>query len=570
MKNKLIAQNMITILILLGLFLSACAPTTTPTTAPPATEVSVTQPPMATQALVSEPTTAPAPTAAPPTIKYSDSIVIAQQWDPDVLDPAVIYDESAKITQLIYENLVGYKGDSVTELIPELATDWKISDDGLVYTFNLRKGVKFQDGTPFNAAAVKFSFDRFIKLGKGFSYAWTSLLKEVKVVDDSTVQFILTRPYGKFIYMLATRYGSPIVAPSVMAHEQSGDLAEGWLKDHAIGTGPYMLTSWTRGEKILLDYYPDYWRGWTDKNIKHVTYLSQVDPATERQMLERGDVQIAGRINVEDLPIVEANPNIKVIQSKPGSSNFNWFILFNTQNGIFKDIKVREALSWAFPYKDCVDVSFAGVANQAVGPIPLGNPEHGGSDLFMYHQDLDKAKQLLTGVGLLNSNKTIRIAGGDNQQVRKLNDLLTTTLGELGFKVEFTPLQWTALFQAESNQATAPDIAIADWYDDYPDGIGFMLGVADWFWWGSGRAEKDYFYFNPDVKKILEDGDKITDPVKRKEAAVQAQKLIIANIPAIWAIDYLPYMPMQKNVQGYVFNPYYNFGWDLYNMYIEQ
>lgn len=552
MKASRIVSPLFVLLLLFGALLAACAPApATQKVAPPAAEPGPTQTTEAKQ-------------------EYEDTLILVANQDPTLLDPAVVYDGSDRITRLMYETLVEYEGSSVAELKPHLATEWSVSDDGLVYTFKLREGVTFHDGTPFNADAVKFSFDRAMKIGKGFTWAFGPILDEVKVADPMTVEFHLKRVYPSFLYMLANRYASPIVSPSIMEHEKEGDLAEDWMKENAIGTGPYMLTKWTRGEEVLLDYYPDYWQGWTDRNIKHVVYKSLVDPATERQMLERGEAHSATYISIEDLHAMEPNPDIKIVQAEPGTSNFNWFILFNTRKGIFADKRAREALSWAFPYEGCVEVAFEGLANQSVGPLPTGSPDHGGDQLFMYHQDMDKAKEILGELGLLDSGQTIRVTYGDHEWGNKLLELLSTTLAELGFKVEAMPLGWSAMFEDMANQETAPDIVIGDWWDDYPDSYSGLGGIADWFWWGSGREEADYFYYNAEVQRLLQEGDLLTDPAERKEAIARAQELIIEDIPAIWAFDYLYAMPMRKNLHGYVWNPYYIMTYNVYDMYIEK
>lgn len=510
-----------------------------------------------------------APSTAAPTEgpQYSDTIVIASSQDPSALDPAVVYDGSDRVTRLMYESLLGYKGTSTTELEPVLATDYSISSDGLVYTFNLRQGVTFHDGTAFNAAAVKFSFDRAKKIGKGFAWAYW-MLDEVKAVDDDTVEFHLNTAFKPFLYVIANRYASPIVSPSVMAHEVDGDLAEAWLAENAIGTGPYQLVKWTRQQEVILDAYPNYWRPWTEKNIKHVIYKIVPESSTMRQMLERGEIDTATYPSVEDTIALQKNPDIEVVVAPEGSSNFNWFILFNTRKGLMQDAKVREALAWAFPYDDIANVAFAGQATQSVGPIPSGSPGH-ASDLFVYHQDLDKAKQLLAEAGV-EPGVTLKITYGNHDWGNKLLDALTTTLSELGFQVESEALGWTAMFEGMKNQETAPDIVIGDWWDDYPDGAGYLTGLGDWFWWGSGREENDYFYFNPEVKDLLDQATAEQDETKRGELLDRAQALIVADNPAIWAFDYYAALPFRKNVKGYVYNPYYIYTYNLFDMWIEK
>jgi peptide/nickel transport system substrate-binding protein len=530
--------------------LAACGPkaTAVPATSVPATSV----PPTA------------APTQGP---QYADTIVIASDQDPTALDPAVVYDGSDRVTRLMYESLLGYKGSSTTELEPVLATDYSVSSDGLVYTFNLRHDVTFHDGTPFNAQAVKFSFDRAKKIGKGFAWAYW-MIDEVKVVDDDTVEFHLNTAFKPFPYVVANRYASPIVSPSVMSHEVNGDLAEAWLAENAIGTGPYQLVKWTRQQEVDLEAYPKYWRPWTEKNIKHVIYKIVPESSTMRQMLERGEIDTATYPSVEDTIALQKNPDVNVVVAPKGASNFNWFVLFNTRKGLLQDAKVREALAWAFPYDDMVQVAFVGQATQSVGPVPIGTPGH-ATDLVVYHQDLDKAKQLLAEAGV-QAGQTLKITYGNHDWGNKILDSLTTTLSELGFKVESEALGWTAMFENMKTQDTAPDIVISDWWDDYPDGVGYLTGVGDWFWWGSGREEKDYFYFNPEVKDLLDKATSEQDDAKRGDLLHQAQQKIVADNPAIWAFDYYAALPFRKNVKGYVYNPYYIYTYNLFDMWIEK
>jgi ABC-type transport system substrate-binding protein len=121
-----------------------------------------------------------------------------------------------------------------------------------------------------------------------------------------------------------------------------------------------------------------------------------------------------------------------------------------------------------------------------------------------------------------------------------------------------------------ANQDTAPDLVIADWWDDYPDGVGYIQGVAAQFWWGLGRAEKDYFYYNKQVADLLNQADAEVDLTKRYEILHQAQQLIVADNAAIWAFDYYAAIPFLKNVQGYVFNAHYIYTFNMYDMWIEK
>ncbi len=514
---------------------------------------------------------APPPDAGPPPVTPSaepqleDTFIIGSSQEPTTLDPAIVYDGSDRITRLIYESLLDYEG-STANVKPHLATEWSVSPDGLVYTFKLRQDVKFHDGTPFNAQAVKFSFDRMMSIGKGMAWAFKMVLNEVKVVDDYTVEFHLKKPYPGFLGMVANRYAAPIISPSVKQYEKDGDLGQAWAFDHTIGTGPYKLASWVKKQELTLVENDQYWRGWEGKHISRVIYKILPDSATQRMMLERGEIHTATHIGIDDIVALMDNKDIKIVQAP--SSNFNWFLLLNTNKGPFRDKRLREALAWAFPYQETIEQLFRGQARQAVGPIPFGVPGH-EPNVFQFHRDLAKAKALMAEAGFPNGGFKVTITHGENDWARKILEMTISALGELGITAETRPLVWGAMLDNMKSMDTAPDIVVGDWWDDYPDPDAYLGGMADAFWWG-GREEKDYFYTNQEVKELLGQAAFEADDARRRELYRQAQEIIVKDVAGVWVLDYLYATPFRKNVHGFVFNPYYIMTYNVYDMWIEK
>ncbi len=496
--------------------------------------------------------------------KYENTFVIGSSQEPTTLDPAVVYDGSDRITRLAYESLLQYKGGTA-DVEPCLATSWTVSTDGKVYTFELRKGVKFHDGTPFNAEAVKFSYDRMLKIGKGLAWAFKMVLDSVKVVDEYKVEFHLKKPYAGFPGMVADRYAAPIISPSVVKYEKNGDLGAEWAKDHCIGTGPYKVDQWVRKQEVTLSKFNDYWKGWQPGQIESVIYKILPDSATQRMMLEKGEIHTATHIGVDDLYAISSNPDIQMV--KADKSNFNWFVLFNTKKGPFKDIRLRQALSYAYNYKDTVEKVFRGYAVQAKGPVASGVPGH-NPNVPQYQRDIDKAKKLMAEAGYPNGGFTVTVSHGTHEWATKILEVLTSALGELGIKVQSRPLAWGPMLDNMSKQETAPDLVVADWWDDYPDPDAFLSGMADSFWWGN-RAEKDYFYYNAEVKDLLARAAFETDKQKRQDLYDKAQELVVKDVTGVWVLDYLTAVPLRKNVKGFVPNPYYIYTYNVYDMRIE-
>lgn len=190
-----------------------------------------------------------------------DTLVVGVSSDVHTLDPAVSSDNyDWRQIYPAYDRLVKYKvvnGEGSTEVEPMAAESWTVSPDSLTWTFKIRKGIKFDDGTPLDAKAVKFSFDRVLKIGKGPADN-IGAVKAVDVVDDATVKITLKSAFGPFLQTLATDAAS-IVNPNVMKNEKAGDLAQAWLAQNMDGSGPYKMTDWSRGERFVLTAKDNYW-----------------------------------------------------------------------------------------------------------------------------------------------------------------------------------------------------------------------------------------------------------------------------------------------------------------------
>jgi len=540
--------------------------------------------PVETPAAAEQPTAAPADDAGSETEVESTDIpeepepaeptesilVIADARDPSTLDPAQVYDGSDRFTFQMYETLLRVK-DASAEVIPWLAEDWDVSDDFQTYTFYLKEGVTFHDGYPFNADAVKFSLDRMISLGKGLSWAFKMVMDEnsVEVVDEYTVRIQLTNPYPAFPGMIASKYGAPIISPGVMEHEVDGDMGLEWANHNSAGTGPYKLFEWKPKEEVSMVRFEDYWQGWDGNHIDRLIFKNVPDPTSRRLMLETGEASFAVYLNFEDVPLLEANPDFKVVRSTPGESTFNYFILMNTRQGPLTDIKIREAISWAFPYQDTIQEVFMGMGAQAIGPLPQVMPNH-NKDLFVYHQDLDKARDLLAEAGYPGGEGlTLSIAysqGGETGE--NLYEIMAATLTDLGIEVEGRPYTWGAMMDNLVSQETAPDLNVADWWPDYPDPDSFLGGITEYFLWG-GRDEADYYYYNEELKQLLLDAAFETDTNKRRDMYYRAQEIMVEDIAAVWVFDEDSFVTMDASLQGFVHNPFYIMIPDFYQMWVE-
>lgn len=487
--------------------------------------------------------------------------------EPSTIDPA--YAEGDIITDQVYESLLTYKG-STFDVMPRLAESWEVSPDQRVYTFHLRHSVTFSDGTTFNAEAVKFSFIRMLKMGQGLAWAFGLVLgdaneasQSIEVVDAYTVRMTLKYSYPPFLGLVAGPHSAPIISPSVMTHEVNGDLGEQWAVENAIGTGPYMLQKWTRNVELVLVKNPNYWAGWAGDHVEKIVLKIVPEPSTQRLMLEQGDIDSASHITLDDVYALRSNPDIKILDTN-GKSCFNFFILMNTRKGLLKDIRLREALSYAYDYEGTVKDVFKGAATQARGPLPISMTKYHNDNVFVYHRDLAKAKQLLAEAGYPNGGFTLSIGyfAGQDWGTRIVN-VLTSNLGELGIKLEPVPLTWEAMMSKMMNQETAPDLQVGDMWPDYPDPDSQLTGAFEYWTWGS-REERDYFYFNQILYNLLRSAAVEANETKRIQYYKDAQAMFVADVPAIWVLDLALPVPLRKEVQGYVYNAIYEMGFRAY------
>lgn len=240
-----------------------------------------------------------------------DMLVIGKAADPQTLDPAVTIDNNDwTVTYPAFQRLVQYKtenGKGSTEVEGDLAESWQASDDQKVWTFTLKNDAKFADGTPVTAEAVKFSFERLLKIGQGPSEAYPKDLN-VEVVDPLTVRFTLSSPFSPFLYTLAND-GAAIINPAVMK-EHGADDAKGWLAENTAGSGPYMLQRWQKGQQLVLVPNPHYHGA--KPAFKRVSVKIIGESASRRLQLSRGDIDIAESLPVDQLAALKKEGNVAV------------------------------------------------------------------------------------------------------------------------------------------------------------------------------------------------------------------------------------------------------------------
>jgi len=511
--------------------------------------------------------TACKPAAAPAALT---TINIADALQPSSLDIAIQYEAAAMaVNRVVYERLVRYKGNT-TEIEPELATSWEQSPDGKEWTFHLQKNVKFHDGTPFNAEAVKFSFDRVLRINQGPAWMFSSI-DHIEAVDESTVKFVLKEPFSAFLPVLANIWGTGIVSPkAVQDNIKDNDDAKTYLQDHMVGTGPYKFVEWVHGDHITLERNMDYWGGWpekTGKPIDKVIIRFITEPATQRLQLEKGDLDIAMNISVDDLEAVSKEPGM-VLVDEP--SLMSTYIRFNVVKPPLDNLKVREAIRLALDYDGMINKIMRGHAVQMIGPAAIGLPGH-NDQLPLFKQDLPKAKQLLEESGVATPFTLEYVYETGQEDRRMVGELLQANLAELGIKLEIHTLPWESLWGRVSSEDKneTPDLTANGWWPDYADNQNFLYPMYHSSQWPPNSLNIG-FYGNPEVDKLLDEALVETNDNVRLDQYRKAQQLIVNDCPDINLYQKNMTIMLRDWVKGFVFNPIYTEAFNLYDMRIDK
>ena len=272
---------------------------------------------------------------------------------------------------------------------PLLAESWEKSADGLVWTFQLRPNVKFHDGEPLTAEAVKKSIEA-AKDHAGASFIWLPL-DTVEVVDDLTVNFTLkwAQPLELIV---GSEYAAYIVSPKAL--DAAAADKNYWSAGVEAGTGPYMIESYTADKELVLTQNKEYWGGWEDGQYEKVLVQFVPEATTRQQMLEGGEVDLVTTVPADVLRDFGRQILITLYRYEPAL--FNYTAFFNTLKTPLDDVKVRQALSYAIPYEDIIAIGANGLGTQSHGTVPAGVFPY-SADVKQYTYDLEKAKTLVEG-----------------------------------------------------------------------------------------------------------------------------------------------------------------------------
>ncbi|MDR6634614.1 peptide/nickel transport system substrate-binding protein/oligopeptide transport system substrate-binding protein [Phyllobacterium sp. 1468] len=487
----------------------------------------------------------PLPSFAQDTPQQGGDIIVTYKDDIATLDPAIGYDwVNWSMIKSLYSRLMDYE-PGTANLIPSLAETFGVSDDGLTYTFKLRKGVKFTNGREVVASDVKYSIERAVNPktqgpGAGFfgsikgyedvTGGKTTTLDGIAAPDDATVIFHLSRPDATFLHVLAINFAS--VVPHEAVEAAGGDFGK-----NPVGSGTFVLKDWTIGQHLVFERNPDYFV----KDMPHIdkfTVEVGQEPLVALLRLQKGEVDIAGDgiPPAKFLEIKNSADGPKMIVD--GQQLQTGYITLNTKVKPLDNLKVRQALNMAIN-KDRITRILNGRATAANQPLPPLMPGYDKS-FTGYAYDVEKAKALLAEAGFPAGFETVLYSTNTDPQPR-IAQAIQQDLAAVGVKAEVRALAQANVIAAGGTEGEAPMIWSGGmaWIADFPDPSNFygpILGCSgavaggwNWSW-----------YCNQDIDKRAVAADSMSDPAKVAERSATWGKIftdIMADAPWIPLIN---------------------------------
>jgi peptide/nickel transport system substrate-binding protein len=485
----------------------------------------------------------------------SGTLTLASNWPIVDMDPHSLYEGgSALVMTGVFEGLIKLRPGTASEFVPSLAESWESNEDQSVWTFHLRDGVTFQDGTPVDADAVRASFDRLFALALAPSSVLGRFIQSVDQIaapDPKTVVFDLGRPQMLFESAMATPFGTAIVnAALAKTHEVDGDWGHGWAQTNCtgMGTGPYQAESSDTGDATELTRYASYWGGWDGDHFETIVLRVVEDPETRVELIESGDADIVVNAPLTSLADLASSSDITVEHHTSLMVQY----LAMTVAGPLTTPNARLALNWAFPYDDVLSGVLFGYAMPAKGPV---NEKCRGFSptATTYVTDLGKARQLLDEAGVEQGTKlSIAIAGG-NTENQAIAELFQANLQKIGLDLDIQNLDMGAYVQMAFGDMPAEERVSffpASWGPDYDDAYNHLWPQVSCDAWQAGNAGQ---YCNDRVEELLKVARDASDTASYDEALAEIQQILSSDDPAaIYFAQPEFVVVLRSDVDGYV------------------
>ena len=522
------------------------------------------------------PSSAPAsetPSQAAGTPTDGGSIVVGLPGDMVLADPSLVSDSnSSYIHQQVIEGLVGLVPGTTSELRPLLAAELPtVSADGLTYTFKLREGVKFHDGTDFNADAVVYNYERQKNapkalqndynyyFGATLGFGSDSNLASVTASDPTTVVMTLKRPATNFLIsqnlpqfgiqsptaLKAGDADNPDPAKSPYAQGQGG------TGKSMVGTGPFMYKEWVPNDHVTIVKNPAYWDTANAAHLDSIAFKPFADQTAELNALQAGDINFAQTIAPNDVATLTADPNFAVVDRGESCNEFH----LGLQNGTppFDNLKIRQAIGYALNKQSYIDAFYAGLANVADNFMPPATQDYKPLGLPTY--DPEKAKALIAESGVSADKLAIDfyypsdVARPYMPDPKGEAEAIATDLEAVGFKINFKTEGWRTGYLSDSATGKFP-MFLLGWTCDWAGPDNFL--ITDLFYFNSDGTPNPQFSYGPaDLKTAFDTALAATNEADASAAWGTAQDILARDLPIVPILNSTPPGAYAKTLNGF-------------------
>jgi peptide/nickel transport system substrate-binding protein len=491
------------------------------------------------------------------------TLIIGFSGEPTQLDVLTTSLATTRITDLICENLVGEDTrveGTVAPIVPQLAEGWDISEDGLVYTFRLRRGITFTDGTPFDAEAVKLNFDRIIDpespvyaedvTGRPAAAGRIRLVESYRAIDDATFEVTLQEPFAPFINNLKHRNFGIISPASLMEHSRTMD------GDNLVCTGPFMFSSRERGTSVVLTQNPDYWNQDAEgPYLDEIIFAIMPDVSARIAALQTGQIDIELELPADRVEELDRDPNIEV--AFPGNPHV-WFWMVNHRQPALQDLRVRQAIWHAMDVEGMIGSLYGDTAVALDTFLPPGNPAYRSDYERPYGFDPERARELLEEAGYQEGELTLTLgyptSGASYMDGAAMAQWTQSNLRAVGVNANLVPFEWSAwISYLGPGLDDTIDLGVSAWQSiaDHPYMLEQLFSTAAQKPAGSNNT----WYGNPEFDDLLERARRAVDLDEQLRLYHEAEDVFLRDVGSIpIAHDRQP-RAFRSSVQGLVFGP---------------
>lgn len=482
------------------------------------------------------------------------TLTIAIDADPNGLDPeSVLNNNAGFVMATIHDGLTAYK-PGTTEVVPGLAEKWTISSDGTSYTFHLRQGVTFQDGSAFNADAVVAWLNRLLDKNDPNYYGKQTgidsfvdftfgTVKSYSKVDQYTVAVDLSSPSVEFLTSLAMVW-SGVTSPTAVTKYGPG------LMEHPVGTGPFSFVEWVRNDHITVKANPNYWGG--KPHLDQIIFQTIPDQSTQLLRLQGGQLDVMNTVLPEQVTAIKHNSKLRLL-TQPGLAALG--VGLPTQTAPFDNKTFRQALNYATDKTSLNKYLFSGLAQTMRAPLPV---VEWGTDQSLggYPYDPERAKSMIKQAGVstpfsfdmwvYDTTRGYNPAGGV-----KLGTALQADWQKVGINPKLQTLEWTS-YLTKVRSVSYDGVGLEGWSGDNGDPDDFMTPL----WSKSGiPSTNESHYSNPQVESLLTQAVGEVDKSKRQQLYYQAQKIVWDDAPWVWLNVVDQVQATTAQVHGLQLNP---------------